>query len=45
LKVAEYLFLPKEDVKKEQDNKGQRISRRIMKQQLEREAALEFAGK
>ena len=43
-KIAEFLFLPKKEEKKKTDTKGQRVSRRILKQQQEKEAEDEIAG-
>jgi hypothetical protein len=43
-KIAEYLFLPKKQETKKSETKGLRLSRRILKQQQEREAEEEVAG-
>jgi hypothetical protein len=42
--VAELLFLPKKEKKITKENKGSRVSQRLLKQQREKEAARELAG-
>lgn len=42
--IAEYLFLPRKQKDKKKEHKGSRASRRLLKQQQEKEAAREYAG-
>lgn len=45
MRTSEFLFLPRKREEKKEEQKGSRVSRRLLKQQREKEAMREITGR